>query len=436
MTAGSGTLILNNASPSNGTLTISSNILVGGALQPSNIGAFTLNAGSKMMTDSASLSINGGTLTVASFSSLTLGSFTSSGGSASLVIAPNATMTVTGSGPLTVVGGTLTISGGTLIVGGDAQFSGSTLQLNGGAILNNLTVFNSVTLTAGSQTVNGFTGLNQTVATGNSGNPILKIGSGTLMVNGSNAAAQVVTGPLAAALGGALPAGTLIAYSDGNFYAGSYNDLLQFVSTGPAFPALASTTQNSSTFTLSWDSAAAVSFDVEQWDPTSQSWKPVADVNGQSQFTVSGQSAGASGNFRVKRTYADGSFDYTSSVQGHAYTLFESWKVAKGIDPSTPGSKHMDGSGLPLLMQYALGLEPFGANAGGQPVVQSNGDQLQLTYAKARTELAYLVESSTDLVHWTTESPVETAGPGLGNVTAGVFAGSQNKYLRLRVTEP
>ena len=91
-----------------------------------------------------------------------------------------------------------------------------------------------------------------------------------------------------------------------------------------------------------------------------------------------------------------------------------------------------DGDGLENLLEYALDLPPNAAST-EPPGVPVGGD-LTYTYRRARSDVFYLVEASTDLINW---SPVGVnQGTPLpdGTTTASIPLSTGAQYLRLKVS--
>ncbi len=124
-----------------------------------------------------------------------------------------------------------------------------------------------------------------------------------------------------------------------------------------------------------------------------------------------------------------------------------------------------DGDGLSNLVEYALNLNPARSDAGSTALPQSQaavrtyqaGNYLSIRFTRVplATDITYIVESSPDLVNWTT---VATGAGGAALTGDGVVsddaastaphtvevrdtvaktaAGGQRRFLRLRITQP
>lgn len=115
---------------------------------------------------------------------------------------------------------------------------------------------------------------------------------------------------------------------------------------------------------------------------------------------------------------------------------FTSWKSGHGLPTDTPPTHDADGDGVPLLMEYALNMDPKMTSALGLPVLTLAADHLRLAYTHWRSELQYEVETSHDLRTWSRET-VDQGGIGPDiEATTPVTPSNRRKFMRLRVTEP
>lgn len=133
----------------------------------------------------------------------------------------------------------------------------------------------------------------------------------------------------------------------------------------------------------------------------------------------------------------------TSRPQGPApdigaweYGAYASWRSFQGFPSSTPATSDPDADGIPLLLEYALNMDPKVASLFGLPVVTLAAGQLHLQYSQFRPDLLYQIEASSDLHHWSTDG-IQTLQDGAehtGSIPAS--APAQRRFLRLRVTLP
>lgn len=129
--------------------------------------------------------------------------------------------------------------------------------------------------------------------------------------------------------------------------------------------------------------------------------------------------------------------------------LFDAWKLtAFGSAVNNPliagDLADPDADGVANALEYALGTNPLAANA-AQPLVnvQSFGAQsfLTIAFTRAASDVAYVVEVSSDLATWDAASPIDItpAGspPGYQLVRDAVpVASAPRRFIRLRVDVP
>jgi hypothetical protein len=118
-------------------------------------------------------------------------------------------------------------------------------------------------------------------------------------------------------------------------------------------------------------------------------------------------------------------------------TEYEDWKTQNLISFDAPDSSDDDGDGIPLLMEYALAISPRFASREGLPHISNQDGHLKLTYHRAHSDVHYRVETSTDLVHWTTADVAQEFEVSGRWITAAVtMNGAAKRYLRLAVSHP
>jgi hypothetical protein len=180
-------------------------------------------------------------------------------------------------------------------------------------------------------------------------------------------------------------------------------------------------------------------------------------------FTITNVPAGTGYAVTVtKAGYADGTTTGVSvtaggTTAGVALTLnvsYAAWAAtvftaAQLADPSVSGSAaDPDQDGIPNLLEYAFNLNPLAADRTGLPVVGTiaadGGLYLTITYTQLilSGDLAYTVEASTDMVAWSTITPVPVSSTTSGSAqTVTVhdpvaLAAGSSRFLRVVVTGP
>ena len=103
-----------------------------------------------------------------------------------------------------------------------------------------------------------------------------------------------------------------------------------------------------------------------------------------------------------------GSFTYCMYASGPPRTAFLQWKSNYGLPEATPYDSDTDGDKLPLLLEYALGLDPQVNRIEGQPTGALSNGFLTLTYAKSK--------AATDITCTAVVAP-NVAGPWLSGTS-------------------
>ncbi len=90
---------------------------------------------------------------------------------------------------------------------------------------------------------------------------------------------------------------------------------------------------------------------------------------------------------------------------------------AAANDPQAADDGDWDGDGIPNLLEYALGLDPKLPNASALPAALPSSGYLTLSYTPnpAAIDVAYVVEASTDLSHWSTTNVEQVSNPLMPN---------------------
>jgi hypothetical protein len=108
------------------------------------------------------------------------------------------------------------------------------------------------------------------------------------------------------------------------------------------------------------------------------------------------------------------------------------WKAANGIGAGVSDTA-LQANGLSPLVSYGLNT----SSVAGLPQAQVSSGNLTLTYTPWRSDVTYLVESSTDLVNWTSSQVNQGTVSLAGTVTASVpIQLSTPIFLHLRISYP
>ena len=144
------------------------------------------------------------------------------------------------------------------------------------------------------------------------------------------------------------------------------------------------------------------------------------------------------GNFPSQ---ADGNTDYMRDMTFVPVTPRETWRLSKFATPIPSGAAadlaDPDKDGDVNLVEYALGGEPmtFDKNPGYTVSLGATG-ALQLAFLRARADITYTVEGSSDLQTWQTIA----VNPGAVGATTTVLdappLGATSRFLRLRMSAP
>jgi hypothetical protein len=127
----------------------------------------------------------------------------------------------------------------------------------------------------------------------------------------------------------------------------------------------------------------------------------------------------------------------TTSI--NTWTALESWRFANFGTISNSGnaadSANPSGDGLRNLIKYALGLSAAAVSSSSNLEIRMNADQrLELTFLRAREELSYIVQGSSDLSSWT-DLAVNPGSTGTAvKVTDSSPADSSRRFLRLKIS--
>jgi len=136
--------------------------------------------------------------------------------------------------------------------------------------------------------------------------------------------------------------------------------------------------------------------------------------------------------------YYNGATGFTSPWNGYTTVNngtppVSSWLIFKGLSSNADLQSTPNGDGIPLLMKYALNLDPCRNESSKIPQPVVTGNQMSLTYYAGSPDVTYTVQSSTDLQTWSTDA-VTLSGPDANSCyTATVPTTGPKRFLRLVV---
>jgi len=121
------------------------------------------------------------------------------------------------------------------------------------------------------------------------------------------------------------------------------------------------------------------------------------------------------------------------SVNMGAYSPVTPWLLSKGFAHNKNLLSIPNNDGMPLLMAYALNLDPTQNQSGSMPVAEVVGNQLQISFYAGSAGITYTVETSTDLKNWTPIGVVLSAPDSNQFQTASIALDGPHRFLRLVV---
>lgn len=184
---------------------------------------------------------------------------------------------------------------------------------------------------------------------------------------------------------------------------------------------------------LSWNAVSGADGFLIERRNSSSSWQPIATLAaGTTGFLDTGLPPGSRWSYRILAFNAAGGSSATADFEAILPATFAGWKDAHGILAGTPADDDSDHDGIPLLIEYALDLSPAEADQAGLPVATLHSDRLEFHYLKARSDLLYAVETSTDLEHWSTEGVSQGSG-SLHRVANIPRVEESTQFLRISV---
>ena len=175
-----------------------------------------------------------------------------------------------------------------------------------------------------------------------------------------------------------------------------------------------------------------------QWSKVSG---PGNVIFGNPTSTDTSATADAPGTYLLRLAVSDGEVTGFADVVFHATAApgYAAWAagIAWGGADADPGAD-ADSDSLSNLMEYALGGNPLSNALTPVPVMELPGSRLQLTFFRARGEIIYNVQSSSNLTSWTDILYTATSTGMNQTVTDSVDLDANNprRFLRLQVIQP
>ena len=160
-------------------------------------------------------------------------------------------------------------------------------------------------------------------------------------------------------------------------------------------------------------------------------------------YTHTGLADGTTTYYVVTATNGGGESAPSAVTVAKTYTGLDNWRLAYFGSIAATGSAAStadpDGDGVVNLLEYALSTHPTVANSAALTVGGAVAGKLTLSFFRARDDLTYSVESTADLVTWTTvaTNPGTVGQTVVANDTVDLATATpQRRFLRLRVTMP
>jgi len=147
--------------------------------------------------------------------------------------------------------------------------------------------------------------------------------------------------------------------------------------------------------------------------------------------------AAGNSNLSLTATDTNGNAAQTTLAVTVIPDPFLAYLTAAGVPPAQRApTADPDADGIPNLLEYALGGDPLSPGATDIPVCGLNGGNLTLTYKRATSDIAYAVQTTTNLTtpsSWTTANVTQGTPATDGLTTATIPLGGPARFLRLRV---
>jgi hypothetical protein len=124
-----------------------------------------------------------------------------------------------------------------------------------------------------------------------------------------------------------------------------------------------------------------------------------------------------------------------TEVASQVPTPFEEWLASHGMDLDLPLEADTDGDGFPLLLEYALDLDPQ-VSSRAVPMHEVVGNAMKISFYSVAPWVRYQPVMSTNLEDWTTDG-VAVSGPDVSGIaTASVPVSTGAVWMRVATDYP
>ncbi len=220
-----------------------------------------------------------------------------------------------------------------------------------------------------------------------------------------------------------------------------FDDVLitQVGTAAPDIPAdFSARTISDSIVVLSWEQdLMAERYEIQRSPDGMGNWMTIANVAEDKSFQIDPYlTPNTVYHYRIRALSSAGNSAYSPATSARTYTEYEGWKNIFRLEVDAPIDEDSDRDNIPLLLEYALSLNPRFASSAGLPRLRQFDGKNGLRYYRARKELNYIVEGSNDLSNWSSAG-INQEAEILGLfVTAVIESPTRNPYfLRLVVSE-
>lgn len=214
---------------------------------------------------------------------------------------------------------------------------------------------------------------------------------------------------------------------------------------GPLAPASLTATPSPTGVTLAWatitSTNATVTYQVARSLSASGPFNTLASGLTATGFSDTTTTPGTTYYYTVNATAASDSGPAVISAPVTSWTILQSWRNANLGTPTATGNAanlaDPDGDGITNLLEYALDGDPANPASAPLPVASISGLKLQLTFLRARSDISYLVQASSDLATWSdlVTNP-GTVGQSVTVTDLINLTGVTPRFLRLKITAP